>query len=94
MTQDQAKLDAETARVTKLLEGIQSVCNESDHTPDIYAALVFALGRVISLARDPAELLCVTIPKLASAAQIECQQVGDLDELEEALNDASSQSTH
>jgi hypothetical protein len=94
MTQDDDTLAAETARVSKLLEGIQTVCNESGNTPDIYATLVFALGRVISLARDPAELLCVTIPKLASAAQIKCQQLGDLDELEEALGNDSAQSTH
>jgi hypothetical protein len=94
MTQDDNTLAAETARVSKLLDGIQKVCNESGNTPDIYAALTFALGRAIALARDPAELLCMTIPKLASAAQIKCQQLGDLDELEEALNDASSQSTH
>jgi hypothetical protein len=84
----------EEARVRKLLGGIQAVCNESGNTQDIYAALTYALGRVISLANDPAELLMLTFPKLAAAAEIKCQQVESAEELEEALNDASSQSTH
>lgn len=87
--------DEETARVSKLLAGIQEVCNASGNTPDIYAALTFALGRVISLANDPAELLLLTFPKLASAASVRCKQVDSVEDLEEALNDDSaSQSTH
>jgi hypothetical protein len=100
MTQDasdQNDLKAETMRVQKLLLDIQEVCNRSANTPDIYAALTYALGRVISLANDPAALLCLTIPKLASAAKIRCMKLEsaeDLEALEEELTDDQPQSTH
>jgi hypothetical protein len=84
------ELNAETKRVQTLLVGIQEACSKSANTPDIYAALTYALGRVISLSNDPATLLCLTIPKLASAAKITCRQLNSLDDLEEALEDDQS----
>ena len=81
---DKVKLICES--IVKLADGHEML--------DVYAALVYCLGRVIAAGNDPASILCRTIPHLASAAKIECRSLSDLDELEEALNDDHSQSTH
>jgi len=62
---------------------------------DVYAALVYCLGKTISVAREPAQLLGLTIPKLAAAAEIDCIEVNSMEELEEALDDdRDAKSTH
>lgn len=92
MSQDS---DEEVAQVTKLLEGISAVCDGAK-AAEVYTALTFCLGRVISISHDPANLLCLTILKIAKAAKIGCVEVTNAEELEELLDEhhAQSQSTH
>ena len=84
----------EETRLMELLAGIEGVCSGKP-AADVYAVLVYALGRTINMSNDPAHCLCDTIPKLAEAAKVECSMVaGNSDDLEEFLADDHNQSTH
>ena len=88
--EDAATVDS----VTAICKGISVAC-KGQKSNEVYAALVYCLGRCISMANDPADMLCMTIQRLAIAANITCRSLSDLDELEEALNDDSDAvSTH
>jgi hypothetical protein len=83
----------EVAAVTALTEKFAAAC-EGQRLHHVYAALVYCLGRCISVANEPAVLLGVTIPKLANAAQLNCIALGPDDDLEEMLDEHARQSTH
>ncbi len=81
--------DDEVAAVRKICEGILALCKDHDMV-STYGALTYCLGRCISAAHDPAQLLCLTIPKLASAAKIDCVQLSaDHDEEDTGEQDDS-----
>jgi hypothetical protein len=83
----------EVAAVTALTEKFAAAC-EGQRLRHVYAALVYCLGRCISVANDPAELLGETIPKLANAAKLNCIALGPDDDLEEILDEHARKSTH
>ena len=82
-------LDDEVAAFRKICEDIFALCKDHD-VVSTYGALTYCLGRCISATHDPAELLCLTIPKLAQTAKIGCVQLGaDHDEEDTGEQDDS-----
>jgi hypothetical protein len=79
-------------RVESILKHINAACS-GQKGADVYMALMFALGKTIAQSHDPAQVLVLTIPKLASAAGVQCRQLDEDTDLEE-LEDDNSVATH